>query len=535
MLHKANCRPLFGGQVSYDFHSHLGKYDAYYVLFDPITDVPFTNSEVLTLVQERCAQEPYLFSSIEYLLPALKKKAAQHPNSEFRITCRGSSKEEALKRLQNTCYAQLNDLASLLFRSELKALCAAGKVTLSEFYRYAQPSLMLTEPENTRKRYLGVMENWILPVIGKTRLEELAFEEQSRLCDKLNANLSKKGASTETRRLVSRSYEQLLNDSQQYYKEFRYSPASIAKQISTYTTRNQKISSAFVPCHLDEQTRNRFFKSLFALDDNSYLAYITFLVYSGLDCSDISAMLFSSLQRVDMGPNHFYKILVDHRQYKNSSRHSTRDITNEDCAFSCFRTVVFSPIATNLIDLRVAWFHSKGLSDEEIGNLSLSCEFPNVPSVNFTELKNRLTDILSQSNISGTTFPRSKKKGQIQMQTANPDYSLIKNDALYVAEHILHLPLPMLHTFFDNHPTETDENHYLDRDSDALSRTQYLYTQRFFTQNNNCLLPKTDNTNFTMGRQPHALRYVVHFKKNADLSIHSNFGVSVNWKEKLDS
>lgn len=530
MLHKAHAFPLHGGLVSYDFHSHRGQFDAFYVLFDPITETPFTNTQLYELLQERCAEDPYLLPYVEYLLPDFERKAEQHPNSEFRLSCRGKTKDDALALLQQTHGQSLDDLTCILFRDELKSQIRAGKLTLSEFYYYARPSLFLGKDEETRKRYQGLVQNWILPVAGEKRLEELTLEEQTRICNKVSRTLSEKNAQRETLRLVRHAYQLLLEDLHQYYKEFRYSALAISKQIAIHNTRNREINSAFVPRHLDPDVRQRYFAYLDFLADGHYLAYINSLVYSGLDCPDISALPFSSLQRVDMGPSHFYKILVDRRQYKNGKRHATRGILNADCAFSCFRTVVFSDNATHLTDERIDFFRSKGLSDDEIGGLSLSCEFPGTSSVNFTELEQRLSDVVKRMGLPATSLPRVKKGVEIQMQTITAGYPLIKDDALYLAQNVCWLPLPLIHTLFDAHLTETDEQAYLDLDSDELSRTHYLFTRRCFGPERPV---RTDSAQhkYMTGSQPHAVRLVLRFDESAEIAIHSDLGIIVSHKE----
>ena len=531
MVHKKHLFTISSGQASYDFHSHRGKFDAYYIIFDADTNIPFTNAEIYSCIQARCAEEPYLHAFVDYLLPELKKKATRNPNSEFRLSCRGSCKEEALKILQSTQLQQLTDLTNILFRESQKALATAGKLTLSQFFRFARPGLLLHETEDTRKRYSGIIEKWILPVCGDVCLEQLSDEKQMVICKELTKELKKKAAKNETVRLVRKAYQLLLEDSQQYYKAFRFSPESISKQIAEYNYRNREINNAFIARHLDPDVRKRYFNYLTELDDNNFLSYINSLVYSGLDCSDISALPFSSLQMVQTKHEHFYRILVDRRQYKNGQKHATRNILNENCAFSCFRTVVLSPYATDLLDRRIAWFRSKGLSDEEIGKLSLSCEFPATASINFTELRKRLTIALNQLDIPDVSIPRSKKGKSLHLQVVNLDYQLIKDDALYVAQYICHLPLPLLHTMFDAHPTETDEISYLDLDSDELSRTHYLLTRRFST-----VLPVSpcisENRNtISTGTQPHAVTLMLRFEKNANVSIHSDFATNTKWKE----
>lgn len=530
MLHKAHVFPLHGGLVSYDFHSHRGKFDAFYVLFDPITEIPLTNSQLYELLQERCREEPYLLPYVEYLLPDIQRKGARYPDSEFRLSCRGKTKEEALALLQQTHSQSLDDLTFVLFRDELNSQIRAGTLTLSEFYYYARPCLFLGETEETRKRYKGLVQNWILPVAGDKRLEELTMEEQTRICNKVGRALAAKNAQRETLRLVRHAYRLLLEDAQQYYKEFRYSPSAISKQISIHNTHNREIHSAFVPRHLDLQVRQHYFSYLDSLADNHYLAYINSLVYSGLGCSDISALPFSSLQRVDMGPAHFYKILVDRRQYKNGKRHATRGILNADCALSCFRTVVFSEDAVALIDQRIEYFRAKGLSDDEIGGLSLSCEFPGTSSVNFTELEQRLSDVLKKMGLPATSLPRVKKGAEIQMQTITAGYPLIKDDALYLAQNVCHLPLPLLHTLFDAHTTETDEQSYLDLDSDELSRTQYLFTRRCFGADRPVQMDSAQHKCMT-GSHPHAVRLILRFDESAEISIHADLGIIVSHKE----
>lgn len=530
MLHKAHAFPLHGGLVSYDFHSHRGQFDAFYVLFDPITEIPLTNSQLYELLQERCHDEPYLLPYVEYLLPDIQRKTARYPDSEFRLSCRGKTKDEALALLQQTHGQSLDDLTCVLFRDELKSQISAGKLTLSEFYYYARPSLFLAEPEDIRKRYQGLIQNWILPVAGEKSLEELTLEEQTRICNKVSRTLSAKNAQRETLRLVRLAYRLLLEDMQQYYKEFRYSASAISKQISIHNARNREIHSAFVPRHLDPDIRQRYFSYLDSLPDNHYLAYINALVYSGLDCSDISALPFSSLQRVDMGPSHFYKTIVDRRQYKNGKRHATRRILNADCALSCFRTVVFSEDAVSLIDQRIKYFYAKGLSNDEIRSLSLSCEFPGTSSVNFTELEQRISSVVQELGISSTSVPRVKKGVEIQMETITAGYPLIKGDALYLAQNVCRLPPPLLHTMFDAHLAETDEQAYLDLDSDELSRTHYLFTRRCFGPERPVQIDSSQHKYMT-GSQPHAMRLVLRFDKAAEVTIHSDFGIIINHKE----
>lgn len=530
MLHKAHAFSLHGGMVSYDFHSHRGQFDAFYVVFDSVTETPLTNSQLNALIQNQCREEPYLLSYVEYLLPDIQRKAEHHPDSEFRLSCRGKTKEEALALLQQTHRQSLDDLTGVLFREEMKSQISAGKLTLSEFYYYARPSLFLGETNNTRKRYQGLIQNWILPVAGDKKLEELTMEEQTRICNKVSRSLAEGKAQRETFRLIRHAYQLLFEDAQQYYKAFRYSPSLISKQIALHNTRNREIHSAFVPRHLDPDSRQRYFSYLDSFPDNHYLAYINSLVYSGLDCPDISALPFSSLQRIDMGPSHFYKILVDRRQYKNGKRHATRGILNADCAFSCFRTVVFSDYAVSLIDQRIAYFRAKGLSDDAIGGLSLSCEFPGNASVNFTELEHRLSAVMKQLNLSEISLPRAKKGVDIQMQTITAGYPLIKDDALYLARNVCRLPLPLLHTLFDAHPTETDEQAYLDLDSDELSRTHYLFTRRFFESDRPVSMDSAQHKYMT-GNHPHAVRLVLHFDEAADITIHSDFGIIVRYKE----
>lgn len=531
MMHKSNLFSLSGGMASYDFHSHRGKFDAYYVLYHPDTNIPLTNEEVYSLVQNRCASEPYLHSYADYLIPDLEKKAGLHPNSEFRLSCRGDSKEEALKLLRQNRLQHLTDLANVLFRPNQKAQACAGKLTLSQFFFYAMPGLMLNEPEDIRRRYFGVIENWILPTFGDVRLEQLTDKTQLNLCKKLNAKLKKNNLHTETVRLVRNAYKLLLEDSQQYYKTFLFSPDSISRQIAMHNNRNHEINNAFIARHLDPDVRTRYFKYLEQRDDNDFLAYINALVYSGLDCPDISALSFRALQYVRIGQKHFYKILADRRQYKNGKKHATRNILNKDCSFSCFRTVVFSPYATHLIDRRIEWFRAKGLSDEAIGRLSLSCEFPGTSTVNFTELEHRLETALCRMNIPAVSIPRTKKNAELRSQIVKPDYQLIKDDALYVVQYICHMPLPLLHTMFDARPTETDEISYLDLDSDELSRTHYLFTRRFSAGITAPPHISAKRSDFFTGTQPHAVKFLLRFDKTADISVHSDFAVNIKWKE----
>lgn len=225
------------------------------------------------------------------------------------------------------------------------------------------------------------MTNHLLPVIGSQKLcalAQMSIQEQGKVCESIRVHLVQEDLGEQTYYDVRKALQLLLEAAQSYHLKFNYIPASLSSRIRMFNQQNRKIQQSFVPQHMDDAQRNRFFSVLQSQPDDGFALYIAGLIYSGLDYSDIPAIRFHMLQRIDLPQEHFYSILVDGRMYKNEKKFARRGILNEDCAFSVFCAMVLAPWAVKLLDRQVERFHTCGLTDAQIGKLPLSCQVRNL-------------------------------------------------------------------------------------------------------------------------------------------------------------
>lgn len=522
-----------GGIYQLHTHAHRGGEDVMYYIISPLNHCRYTNEQIYQEVQEQLAENPFLKPLVESLLPELKKKAKKNPDANFCFSHWGKTKEIAQKELKELQWSKLDALTRVLFYQYYKQEIAAGEITVSAFFQYTRATIFQNDTGDP-KRLQGAVTNHLLPVIGSKKLctlAQMSLQEQGKLCESIRMHLVQEDLGEQTYHDVRKGLQLLLEAAQSYHLKFNYTPASLSSRIRMFNQQNRQMQQSFVPQHMDNAQRNRFFSVLQSLPDDGFALYIAGLVYSGLDYSDIPAIRFHMLQRIDLPQEHFYSILVDGRMYKNEKKFARRGILNEDCAFSVFRTMVLAPWAVTLLDRQIERFHAYGLTDTQIGKLPLSCQVHNKVSLNPSELEECLIEALQQTEIPAVKLPRAKKNQPPQEMLIEPNAKLIRNDALYVAEQWYLASLPMVHAMFGKPMTETDETSYLDLDNVELCRQWYQHMRRFdpiFSASPQ--MDETQNT-FFLGTQPHALHVIVHAEENTQICIHTDYAANVTWKE----
>ena len=414
-------------------------------------------------------------SSLKWMPWAYHTSGPTHPRDS--MYCSGRTAELAEARFRKLRWAELESLAKLLFRPLYERNLKYGDVTISDFVDYQAESLYAGDTPDTRVRLLGCLKNYILPEIGKVKLNALDGDRQNKSLKAIKRKLQNTSdfAGKSTCGYVKRAYLGLIRAIESSGWKGCFAGLHLADMLNHSSRQNHSIINSCRIDHLDDAQRAGLFQLLFAPERLYDLFWIS-LLYSGMDPSDIAGQTYGDIEELTLQDGSCcYTILISRRVRKLHDRYSTLQATNENFPIYKFRRLVLTPWAGDVLLRRLEQLHALGLSDDQIQEMRLSSEKPGGAIVGPEELAKRLQQLLRQAGIPAATATRTEKKGHAYRQTVKEDIALLQRDARYLAMQC-GADEVMLHAMFGDTWTDTDEEAYLDLLGDryAVARWQRL-------------------------------------------------------------
>lgn len=371
----------------------------------------------------------------------------------------------------------MESLAQLLYRPLYERNLKYGDVTVRDFVTYQASVLYAGETPATRTRLMGCLKNYILPVIGNTKLKALDAGRQTKALKAINHKLQNIPGSvgSSTRVYVKRAYRGLILAIESSGWKGCFAGLYLIDILKSSSERNSDILKNSRVDHLDDTQRTALFQLL--IDPGRlYDLFWVALLYSGADPADIAGQTYGDIDELALQDgNCCYTILISRRVRKLHDRYSTLQATNENFPIYKFRRVVLTPWAGDILLRRLEQLRALGLSDDQIREMRLSSEKPGGAIVGPEELAKRLRPLLLAAGIPDATPTRTDKMGHAYRQKITEDVNLLLRDARYLAKRCGADDV-MLHAMFGDAWTDTDEDAYLDLLGDryAVARWQRL-------------------------------------------------------------
>lgn len=352
-----------------------------------------------------------------------------------------------------------------------------GDITVRDFASYQAETLYAHETPDTRTRLMGCLKNYILPVIGNTKLKALDAGRQTKALKAINHKLQNSPGSvgSSTRVYVKRAYRGLILAIERNGWRGCSAGLQLVDLLKGSTNPNNAILRSCRVAHLDDAQRTALFGLLFE-PEHLYDLFWVALLYSGADPADIAGQTYGDIEELTLRDGSCcYTILISRRVRKLHDRYSTLPATNENFPIYKFRRLVLTPWAGQVLLRRLEQLRGLGLSDDQIQEMRLSSEKPGGAIIGPEELAKRLQQLLRQAGIPAATPTRTDKKGHAYRQTVKQDIALLQRDARYLAIQC-GADEVMLHAMFGDTWTDTDEEAYLDLLGDryAVARWQRL-------------------------------------------------------------
>lgn len=432
---------------------------------------------MLADLAQRKKEYPGLALLLEPWIAKIASRAQKNPDAEFSLHSSDSTRERALARLKNQRWSELESLAQLLYRPLYERNLQHGDITVRDFASYQAETLYAHETPDTRTRLMGCLKNYILPVIGNTKLKALDAGRQTKALKAINHKLQNSPGSvgSSTRVYVKRAYRGLILAIESSGWKGCFAGLHLIDILKSSSERNSDILNNSRVDHLDDTQRTALFQLL--IDPGRlYDLFWVALLYSGADPADIAGQTYGDIDELALQDgNCCYTILISRRVRKLHDRYSTLQATNENFPIYKFRRVVLTPWAGDILLRRLEQLRALGLSDDQIREMRLSSEKPGGAIVGPEELAKRLRPLLLATGIPGATPTRTDKKGHAYRQKITEDVNLLFRDARYLAKRCGADDV-MLHAMFGDAWTDTDEDAYLDLLGDryAVARWQRL-------------------------------------------------------------
>lgn len=529
-------------KVHHNMKRTKSKYDARYMLKNPATKKVYTNAQMLADLAQRKKEYPGLAPLLEPWIQELTARAQKNPDAEFSLHSSDSTRERALARLKKQRWSELESLAKLLFRPPYERNLAHGDVTVRDFVTYQAETLYAHETPDTRTRLMGCLKNYILPVIGHTKLKALDAGRQTKALKAINQKLQNSSGpvGSSTRGYVKRAYRGLILAIESSGWKGCFAGLHLIDILKSSSERNSDILKNSRVAHLDDAQRTALFRLLFE-PEHLYDLFWVALLYSGMDPSDIAGQTYGDIEELTLRDGSCcYTILISRRVRKLNDRYSTLQATNENFPIYKFRRLVLAPWAGDVLLRRLEQLRGLGLSDDQIREMRLSSEKPGGAIVGPEELAKRLQPLLRQAGIPDASSTRTDKKGHAYRQTVKEDIALLQRDARYLAIQC-GADEVMLHAMFGDTWTDTDEEAYLDLLGDryAVARWQRL---RRWSPLAPASLPDTGKghlTGYTHAPARHILQVDNPTDHSVTLTLRAPYALNAYWarneKERNES
>lgn len=423
-------------KVHHNMNRTKSKYDAYYMLKNPATKKVYTNAQMLADLAQRKKEYSGLAPLLEPWIAEITSRAQKNPDAEFSLHSSDSTRERALARLKKQRWSELESLAQLLYRPLYERNLQHGDITVRDFASYQAETLYAHETPDTRTRLMGCLKNYILPVIGNTKLKALDAGRQTKALKAINHKLqnSPGPVGNSTRVYVKRAYRGLILAIESSGWKGCFAGLHLIDILKSSSERNSDILNNSRVDHLDDTQRTALFQLL--IDPGRlYDLFWVALLYSGADPADIAGQTYGDIDELALQDgNCCYTILISRRVRKLHDRYSTLQATNENFPIYKFRRVVLTPWAGDILLRRLEQLRTLGLSDDQIREMRLSSEKPGGAIVGPEELAKRLRPLLLAAGIPDATPTRTDILGHAYRQKITEDVNLLLRDARYLAK-----------------------------------------------------------------------------------------------------
>ena len=353
-------------KVHHNMKRTKSKYDARYMLKNPATKKVYTNAQMLADLAQREKVYPGLAPLLEPWIVEITSRAQKNPDAEFSLHSSDSTRERALARLKNQRWSELESLAQLLYRPLYERNLQHGDITVRDFASYQAETLYAHETPDTRTRLMGCLKNYILPVIGNTKLKALDAGRQTKALKAINHKLQNSPGSvgSSTRVYVKRAYRGLILAIESSGWKGCFAGLHLIDILKSSSERNSDILKNSRVDHLDDTQRTALFQLL--IDPGRlYDLFWVALLYSGADPADTSGQTYGDIDELALQDgNCCYTILISRRVRKLHDRYSTLQATNENFPIYKFRRVVLTPWAGDILLRRLEQLRALGLSDD---------------------------------------------------------------------------------------------------------------------------------------------------------------------------
>lgn len=532
MSHSHNDFPIAGYWGRKKPHPKVGKVDVHYMLINPATKKPYTYIQILEDLVQRKKHYPGLAPLLQPWINKFSHKTPTKPNTIFSLCCGGSTAELAETRFRKRRWTELESLAKLLFRPLYERNLKYGDVTVSDFVDYQAELLYAGDTPDTRVRLLGCLKNYILPEIGKVKLNALDGDRQNKSLKAIKRKLQNTSdfAGKSTCGYVKRAYLGLIRAIESSGWKGCFAGLHLADMLNHSSRQNHSIINSCRIDHLDDAQRAGLFQLLFAPERLYDLFWIS-LLYSGMDPSDIAGQTYGDIEELTLQDGSCcYTILISRRVRKLNDRYSTLQATNENFPIQRLRRAVLAPWVGDVLQHRLAQLHNLGFSDEQIREMRLTAEKPGSAIVGPEELAKRLQQLLQQAGIPNVSPIRTDKKGRAYRQTVTEDIKLLIRDARYLSKQCGADDV-MQHAMFGDSWSDTDEAAYLDLlgDQYALARWQRLRRWSPFAST---LLPDAGEDHlpgYTHAPAHHILQVDNTTDHPITLTLSAPYGLNVYW------
>lgn len=513
-------------------HPKAEKIELIITLINPSTKKPYTYAQMLSDLVQRQMQYPGLAPLLEPWINKLIPKAQEKPNTDFTMYCSGRTVELAEARFRRLRWTELESLAKLLFRPLYERNLKYGDVTVSDFVDYQAELLYAGDTPDTRVRLLGCLKKYILPEIGKVKLNALDGDRQNKSLKAIKRKLqnTSDSAGKSTCGYVKRAYLGLIRAIESSGWKGCFAGLHLADMLNHSSRQNHSIINSCRIDHLDDAQRAGLFQLLFTPERLYDLFWIS-LLYSGMDPADIAGQTYGDIEELTLQDGSCcYTILISRRVRKLNDRYSTLQATNENFSIQKLRRAVLAPWVGDVLQHRLAQLHSLGFSDDQIREMRLTAEKPGSAIVGPEELAKRLQQLLQQAGIPNVSPIRTDKKGRAYRQTVTEDIKLLIRDARYLSKQCGADDV-MQHAMFGDSWSDTDEAAYLDLlgDQYALARWQRLRRWSPFAST---LLPDAGEDHlpgYTHAPAHHILQVDNTTDHPITLTLSAPYGLNVYW------
>ncbi len=536
MATSKNDTPFGGGTANIRFEKSGQKVTLVFSLKNPMTNKSYTYAEMIQDLKTIAEDSPVAAADacewISFLgasLQNVRGRTLQHP---VRFHCDGHTEEEAAERARKEKYPQWEQLARLLYKRSAQNHFQNGNCTLEEFVQFVSPAVIFGDKSVTQQKKLTRHINkYILPACGAMLISDFFLGDDYAAHEKL------KGANTLRQKTIKKlvkyvaartSSETTLREVKQAFSAlFRYISEHIddPKQAKVFAElarqdrlkRSSGIAHYFRPKTLTEYERKDLFTFLDHYQRLDRLLIIG-LIYSGLKTNEITALRLSDLYiaKLESGEEFFF-VCVDKYRRHNDSKDSVLSVTSELFPFEAFRILPLSPIVSYALNKMIDQKRKEGDSDSEIYSRALAALGQN-SSPSLSAVRDVLNELTEKLRFRSTAYI---KNGKLDHQPRS--WRDIETDSEYVLEKICGLDEIELRQQLPRAAASTLEENYLAIDSTESLCQRYRKLCRFS--------PLSMETSVKPACET---IYAVHNKTTAKeiLHIHSNFAVTIKWREK---